>query len=338
LAYDHWMGVLEAARSARVWGLGWLPEDRTSRYLTITVLCSLLAHLLVGIGFLFSGWLSNPVIVNQGELLFVDTTPDKPREAAPPANPPQPPAPEREKPRPASPPAKAQPSSPPAPPARSVAEIPRPAPPAPAPREVAKAAPPQPPLSPQPEEPSYEGRNAQAPSPPQTAKAQADPQPPLAAPSPASEPRVASVPRPSSPPPGMLGQPGGGSGFQGSQGGVVGQPVPLDTPDPNYREYMQKVRQRIHSKWSYPRDARNRDLEGKLVIEFHIGKDGQLLSLELLQSSGEHVLDISALNAVKLADRYPPLPEAMQREVLPIVAIFTYRVRATQSSTFQQLQ
>lgn len=331
----------EAARPAWAWRLGWLPEDRTSRYLTITVLCSLLVHLVVGIAFLFSGWLSSPVIAKQGELLFVDTTPDKPQEAAPPASPSRPPAPERverEKPRPALPPAKAQPPSPPAPPARSAAEGSKPVPPAPPPREVAKAAVSRPTVSPQPGEPAYEGRSAQAPGPPQTAKAQADPQPPSAVPSLGSEPRVASVPPPPSSPPGMPGQPGGGGGFQGSQGGVVGQPVPLDTPDPNYREYMQQVRQRIHSKWSYPRDARNRDLEGKLVIEFHIGKDGQLLSLELLQSSGEHVLDISALNAVKLADRYPPLPEAMRRDVLPIVAIFTYRVRTSQSSTFQQLQ
>jgi TonB family protein len=319
-----------------------LPENRTSRYLAVTVLASLLAHMLIGVAFLFSGWLSNPVIATQGELLLVDTTLDKPQEAAPPASPPRPVAPERverEKPRPALPQAKAQPPSPPAPPARSVAEVPKPAPRAPEAREVAKAAPEPPPSSPQGEEPAYEGRNAQAPGPPQTAKAQADPQPPAAtAPSPGSEPRVASVPRPASPPAGMPGQPGGGSGFQGSQGGVVGQPVPLDTQDPNYSEYMQRVRQRIYAKWTYPREAKNRELHGKLVIEFHIGKDGQLLSLELIASSGEHVLDISALNAVKLAEHYPPLPEAMRREVLPVVAIFTYRIRTTQSSTFQHLQ
>jgi len=100
----------------------------------------------------------------------------------------------------------------------------------------------------------------------------------------------------------------------------VGQPVPLDTPDPNYREYMQRVRQRIYAKWDYPREARDRELAGRLVIEFHI------------------VLDSSALNAVKMAERYPPLPEAMQRDVLPVVAIFSYRIRTTQSSTFQLLQ
>ena len=118
----------------------------------------------------------------------------------------------------------------------------------------------------------------------------------------------------------------------------MGQAVPLDTPDPNYREYMQRVRQRIYARWDYPREAQNRELAGRLVIEFHIGKDGQLLSLELVSSSGEPVLDSSALTAVKMAERYPPLPDAMQRDVLPVVAIFSYRIRTTQSSTFQLLQ
>ncbi len=188
------------------------------------------------------------------------------------------------------------------------------------------------------EEPAYEGRNAQAPRPPQPVRAQPEAPPQQSASSPARDARVASVPQTFSPPAGALGQPGGGGGFRGSQGGVVGQAVPLDTPDPNYREYMQRVRQRIYAKWDYPREAQHRELAGRLVIEFHIGKDGQLLSLELVSSSGEPVLDGSALHAVKMAERYPPLPDAMQRDVLPVVAIFSYRIRTTQSSTFQLVQ
>jgi TonB family protein len=302
VAYDHRMGILEAVLPAWARGLRLRPEDRTSRYLAVTVLGSLLAHVLFGVVFLFSGWLSNPVIATQGKLLFVDTTPDKPSPALP---------------------------------ARSVAEIPRPAPRAPEPREVTKAAP-QPPPLPQAEEPAYEGRNAQAPSPPQTAKALPDPPPPPTVPSSGREPRVASAP--ASPPAGLLTQPGDGGGLPASQGGLVGQAVPLDTADPNYREYLQQVRQRIYAKWSYPREVQNRELHGKLVIEFKIGKDGQLLSLELSVSSGEAVLDNSAITAVKLAERYPPLPEALRRDVLPVVAVFTYRIGPTQSSVFQTLQ
>ena len=53
---------------------------------------------------------------------------------------------------------------------------------------------------------------------------------------------------------------------------------------------------------------------------------------------GELVLDNSALDAVKMAERYPALPDAMRRDVLPVVAIFTYSIRTTQSSVFQLLQ
>jgi protein TonB len=114
--------------------------------------------------------------------------------------------------------------------------------------------------------------------------------------------------------------------------------VPLDTPDPNYRDYMHKVRQRIYANWRFPSEPNPREISGRLVIEFLIGKDGQLLKAEIVQPSGEHLLDISAMSAVKLADRYPPLPDAMQRDVLPVVAIFTVKTRASQSSTFQLLQ
>jgi TonB family protein len=330
------MGMLETARPVSAWGQRFLPEDRASRYLAIAAPCSLLVHALVGLSILFTGWLSNPVIAERGDLLFVDTTPEKPGEGSSPDPPPRPviPAPRSI----ASPPARSE--SParearPAPTAPRVAEAtpPRLSEPREAPRAVA------PPPAPPAEEPAYEGRNAQVPSFAQSIKAPSEPPPQQSSPWLAGDTRVASVPQTFSPRTGALGLPGGGGGgFRSSQGGVVGQAVPLDTPDPNYREYMQRVRQRIYAKWDYPREARDRELTGRLVIEFHIGKDGQLLGLELVSSSGEPVLDSSALNAVKMAERYPPLPEAMQRDVLPVVAIFSYRIRTTQSSTFQLLQ
>jgi TonB family protein len=330
------MEMLETGRPAWAWGRRFLPEDRTSRYLVIAVSCSLLVHVLVGMSVLFTGWLSNPVIAYRGELLFVDATPEKPREAASPDTPSRQVGPV---PRPIVSPADR--SEPPVREARAAAAAPKIAePPSPRlsePREAPRAV--APPPAPQGEEPAYEGRSAQAPGPTLAAKAASEAPPQPSSPSLAGDTRVASVPRTFSPSAGALGLPGGGGGgFRGSQGGVVGQAVPLDTPDPNYREYMQRVRQRIYAKWSYPREAQNRELAGRLVIEFHIGKDGQLLSLELVSSSGELVLDSSALDAVKMAERYPPLPEAMQRDVLPVVAIFSYRIRTTQSSTFQLLQ
>jgi TonB family protein len=100
---------------------------------------------------------------------------------------------------------------------------------------------------------------------------------------------------------------------------------------------MEKVKQRIYAKWGYPYEAQTRGLQGKLVVEFHIAKDGHLQFIEMKASSGEDILDNFALTAVKLAQMYPPLPDAMQREVLPIVAIFVYTLRGP-LSVLQSLQ
>src|SRR5262249_17644968 len=310
------MRVLEAAQPLWAWGLDLLPEDRPGRYLVGAVAGSLLLHLLVVAALLLTGWLHSPLIVNRGDLLFVEPTlaqseePARADHAAPPA------APDRVKAPPAPTPSPAAPGGPAMPPAPRPAATAPPPPPAPA----ARAASPANPAAPSPpsaaEEPAYEGHNAQEPAPPRMARAQPEAEARPRAPSESGETGLASVPRPAPTFNSPIKGGGGGSYYQGSQGGVVGQPVPLDTPDPNYRDYMQKVRQRIYANWRFPSEPNPREISGRLVIEFLIGKDGQLLKAEIVQPSGEHLLDISAMSAVKLADRYPPLPDAMQRDVL----------------------
>src|SRR5215468_3543139 len=87
------MRVLAAAQPLWAWGLDLLPEDRPGRYLFGAVAGSLLLHLLVVAALLLTGWLHNPVIVNRGDLLFVEPTPAQSEERAPAGHP----APERVK-------------------------------------------------------------------------------------------------------------------------------------------------------------------------------------------------------------------------------------------------
>jgi TonB family protein len=320
-----------------------LPKDPIRRGLAVAILCSILLHILLLGSFVWLPRLSRFSHAKKGEALFVDLAPDKPDDKAPLGNPSRPPGP----PPPPEPVAKAPP--PPAPrPKATAPPAPATAPPRPAPpREIAKAPPPapEPPAKPPPpppvaepvpvappQTPPREPEPAHAPAPPPTETARPE-APPAAGPAPAarsgpSDSQTALArPRPDSPAAGIFRHPGGGGGLQGGRGGAAGEPIPLDTPDPNYREYMQKVRQRIYAKWGYPYDAQNRGLQGKLVIEFHIAKDGRLQFIELKQSSGEEILDSFAMTAVKLAQVYDPLPDAMRRDVLPIVAVFIYTLR-----------
>src|SRR5215831_3223494 len=113
------MRVLEAAQPLWAWGLDLLPEDRPGRYLVGAVAGSLLLHLLVVAALLLTGWLHSPLIVNRGDLLFVESTPAQSEEPAPAGHPAPPVAPERVKAPPAPRSAAIAPLTPPAPASRA---------------------------------------------------------------------------------------------------------------------------------------------------------------------------------------------------------------------------
>ena len=76
----------------------------------------------------------------------------------------------------------------------------------------------------------------------------------------------------------------------------------------------------------YPRQAGERNIEGELLIEFHIAKDGRLEYIELLDSSGTRILDDAALTAVKLAQPFPPVPDDIAKHTLAINGQFRYQI------------
>ena len=122
-------------RAAWGWCLKYLPEDRTNRYLVVTVVVSVLLHLLVGLLMIVGGPMDQRIISKRGEALLVDIAPDKPKETAPLGNPSRPVGPDVPKqPRQAAPPA---PPTPPAPKVAPIPPVPPSAAPAPAPRPAA---------------------------------------------------------------------------------------------------------------------------------------------------------------------------------------------------------
>ena len=319
-------------REAWAWCLKYLPEDRSNRYLVVTVVVSVLLHVLVGL-LLIGGNMEQRIISKRGESLLVDIAPDKPKETAPLGNPSRPVGPDAPAPpRQAAPPAPKVAPIPPTPPAAAPAPAPRPAPPTPkvaaTPKEAPKAPPaePAPPKSEEPGPPSKVAPPAPAPEPTQTAKAtspqSSTPPQQLGAPTP---PRVASTPPESSPTSGMFRR-GGGGGLKGGRGGIEGEAIPLDTPDPKYQDYFNQIRERIKSKWIYPYEASSRGIGGELSIEFGIAKSGELQFIERRRSSGVELLDDYAMRAVQLASPFPPVPDAISKGGLPIHGIFRYQL------------
>ena len=94
-------------RQMWAWCLKYLPEDRTNRYLVVTVVVSVLLHVFVGLMLIVGGNLEQRQISKRGEALLVDIAPDKPKETASLGNPSRPVGPDAPAPpRQAAPPAR----------------------------------------------------------------------------------------------------------------------------------------------------------------------------------------------------------------------------------------
>jgi protein TonB len=100
--------------------------------------------------------------------------------------------------------------------------------------------------------------------------------------------------------------------------------ITFDTEEFKYYGYMQRLKEKIESAWKYPLDAAARREYGDLYIQFTIKKNGKIGAVELVKTSGHPSLDTAAIKALRDADPYWPLPDAMGKESLTITGHFVY--------------
>ncbi|MGD9818607.1 MAG: TonB family protein [Desulfomonilaceae bacterium] len=108
------------------------------------------------------------------------------------------------------------------------------------------------------------------------------------------------------------------------EGDVEEAVVDINTREDTFYSYMLHLKKKIEGVWVYPSAAAKSGLGGSLALEFSIAKDGQLLYVNLLDSSGHTILDESAIRAIKTAAPYFPFPPRLQAKRLKIRANFIY--------------
>jgi periplasmic protein TonB len=76
---------------------------------------------------------------------------------------------------------------------------------------------------------------------------------------------------------------------------------------------------------NYPEEARTRDLHGQLVLTVAVRRDGSVESAEIIQPSGQPILDQAALRIVQLSAPFQTLPETEERvDVLHITRTWQF--------------
>jgi len=105
------------------------------------------------------------------------------------------------------------------------------------------------------------------------------------------------------------------------------EPISLDTKEAKYVSYFSRIKQQIQRVWVYPSQGIKGTLSGELTLKFEISKDGNLLSLRLISSSGSNILDANAVKAVRGAAPYYPFPITITKKKLSILATFVYNAK-----------
>jgi TonB family protein len=86
--------------------------------------------------------------------------------------------------------------------------------------------------------------------------------------------------------------------------------------------YLGNARLRIEKAKRYPREARRRGWEGKVVLSFQINRKGEVAQIKLVQSSGYQELDEEGIATLRRASPFSPPPWAHEEKLevqIPLV-------------------
>ncbi|MFQ5443365.1 MAG: energy transducer TonB [Nitrospinales bacterium] len=88
--------------------------------------------------------------------------------------------------------------------------------------------------------------------------------------------------------------------------------------------FTSQVREKIAMNKRYPKIARKRGFEGKPMVTFTLAKNGTLLEIKIEQPSPHSILDKGAIQTVKNAAPYPPIPEQLHLESMQFKLPISY--------------
>src|SRR5712692_3699801 len=114
---------------------------------------------------------------------------------------------------------------------------------------------------------------------------------------------------------------GGGTGVGSGGGSYSGLKGALS---PDYEQYIKLIEKRVNSVWRYPEDASGVQ---KVTVRFTLDRAGKLTQADVLESTDSR-LNSSALEAMKKASPFPPMPESLKELAgEPLIIRFTVSIR-----------
>jgi TonB family protein len=102
-----------------------------------------------------------------------------------------------------------------------------------------------------------------------------------------------------------VGLAGGGTGTGSGGGSNTGL---KGIPAADFNHYLEQLKKRVESVWKYPDGVSGKQ---KVAVVFTLDRAGKLMQADVLESSDSR-LNASAVDAMKRASPFPPIPESLK--------------------------
>ena len=106
----------------------------------------------------------------------------------------------------------------------------------------------------------------------------------------------------------------------------IGDTVWLNLQNDLLVSFFRRFHDRVERVWNYPAEALRKEEQGTLELLIIVNKEGELLDVDLKQTSGSDLLDYEAIQAIYRAAPFGPLSRYYPHEQLKIRAYFSYNL------------
>lgn len=98
----------------------------------------------------------------------------------------------------------------------------------------------------------------------------------------------------------------------------------LNTDDIQFGSFLRRFENSVYGVWRYPAEAARNGIEGITPVRITFSRNGEIMHVKLLESSGSRILDDEVLRTLKAIGPVGAFPKGYDKDEFNLIAFFQY--------------